>query len=148
MKKALLSLALLAAACLAASAIGVDVNELKGAGKIEFVNYTGPLNIFQTDLNIRGIGRNLARQVARGGGDARIELKYSAVHIVGAEEPEKFSADIISLDKGAKVDHINNVRRIVSAYIETLYGYPRKDADLLALFVSYYNAIYRRNLDY
>jgi len=148
MKKALLSLALLAGACLVASGIGVDVSELRSAGTIEFVNYSGPLNIFQTDLNIRGIGRNLARQVARGAGDARIGLKYSALHVVGTEEPEKFSADIISLDKDAKVDHINNVRRIVSAYLETLYSYPRKDADLLALFVSYYNAIYRRNFDY
>lgn len=148
MKKALLSLAILACACLTASGIGVDVSELQSAGKIEFINYSGPLRLFQTDLNIRGIGRDLARQVARTGKDSRVGLKYSALHVVGTEEPEKFSADLISLDKEAKVDHINNVRRIVSSYLETLYGYPRKDADLLALFVSYYNAVYRRNFDY
>ena len=148
MKKALLSLAFLACACALVSAVGVDVKELQSAGKIEFVNYTGPVNIFQSDLNIRGIGRDLGRQAAKAGVEARVGIKYSALHVVGTEEPDKFSADIISLDREAKVDHINNVRRIVSAYLETLYRYPRKDADLLALFVTYYNAFYRKNFDY
>lgn len=148
MKKAPLVLAFLACACAFVSAIGVDVKELQSAGKIEFINYTGPVNIFQSDLNIRGIGRDLGRQALAGAAPARVGIKYSALHIVGTEEPEKLSADIISLDGDARVDHINNVRRIVSAYLEGLYRYPRRDADLLALFVSYYNAVYRGKLDY
>jgi hypothetical protein len=148
MKKALLAAALTVSACLCAFALGVDVTELQSAGRIEFVNYTGPVNIFQSDLNIRGIGRDLGRQAAQGAPQPRVGLKYSALHVVGTEEPEKFSADIISLDRDAKVDHIANVRRIVSSYLETLYRYPRRDADLLALFVSYYNAVHRRDFDY
>jgi hypothetical protein len=139
---------LVAAASSAAWAIGVDTNELKTAQKIEFVNYSGPVNIFETDFDIRGIGNSLARQVLKKQNVAVYFTKYSAIHAVDTAEPDKLSADIISFDKDAKIDHINNVRRVVSAYVSTLYQYPRKDADLLALFVSYYNAANRGNLAY
>jgi len=149
MKRILLSAFLLLCGLAAATAIGVDVQELKsGARKIEFQNYTGPLSIFQTDFDIRGIGRALADQIQKGAVIARYLLKYTAVHAVDAAEPQKLSADIISLDREAKVDHIDNVRRILSSYLERLYKYPRRDADLLALFTTYYNAAYRGNLPY
>ena len=130
------------------SALGVDVDELKTAKKVEFVNYSGPVALFQSDLDIRGIGRRLAAQVQKGRPVASFMVKYTAIHAVDAAEPDKLSADIIVLEKDAKIDHIKNVRRVVSAYVETLYQYPRRDADLLALFVSYYNAVYRGNLPY
>jgi hypothetical protein len=148
MRRFILSVGLIVAAAALASAIGVDVNELKTGTKVEFVDYTGPIDIFQTDLDIRGIGRSLAGQVLRGSTVAALGSKYSAIHAVDKAEPDKFGADIISLDKDARVNAIANVRRIVSAYVETLYQYPRRDADLLALFVSYYNAVYRGNLAY
>ncbi len=149
MRRLLLSSFLLLAGLGAASAIGVDVQELKsGARKIEFVNYTGPLSIFQTDFDIRGIGRTLAERISSAAVVARYLLKYTAVHAVDKAEPQKLSADIISLDKDAKVDHIDNVRRILSSYLERLYAYPRRDADLLALFTTYYNAAYRGNIGY
>jgi hypothetical protein len=76
------------------------------------------------------------------------QVKYSAIHAVDTAEPGKLSADIISLDRDAKIDHIDNVRRVASAYMTGLYQYPRRDSDLLALFISYYNAVYRGNLTY
>lgn len=148
MKRAALALGFLVFSAALASAIGVDVEELKTGQKVEFVNYAGPINIFQTDLNIRGIGRSLADQVRRGAVVAAVEVKYSAIHAVDPAQPEKLAADIISIDRDAKVDHIDNVRRIVSAYLESLYGYSRKDSDTLALLTSYYNAVYRANLGY
>jgi hypothetical protein len=130
-------------------ALGVDVDELKSGGqKVEFVNYAGPLTIFQTDLDIRGIGRTLADQVARGAARAAYLLKYSVIHIMGTTEPDKLGADLFSIDKDSQVDHIDNVRRIVSAYMERMYTYSRRDSDTLALFISYYNAVYRGNTTY
>jgi hypothetical protein len=130
------------------SALGVDVDELKTAAKVEFVDYSGPINIFQTDLDIRGIGRSLAAQILKGLPVANYQVKYSAIHAVDTAEPDRLSADIISLDRAARIDHIANVRRVVAAYTASLYKYPQKDSDLLALFVSYYNAIYRGKLPY
>jgi hypothetical protein len=147
-RSAALVLAGLIAVAAGAGALGVDVDELKTAKKVEFVNYTGPVNVFQTDVDIRGIGRTLAAQILKGSAVAAWQVKYSAIHAVDAAEPEKLGADIISLDRNAKIDHIDNVRRVASAYMTGLYKYPRRDSDLLALFVSYYNAIYRGNLSY
>jgi hypothetical protein len=144
----LTSLALLCVSAAVRAAPGVDVNELKTAAKIEFVDYTGPVDVFQTDLDIRGIGASLGRQARRGAAVATFLMKYSAIHAVDTAEPGKLSADIISLDKEARIDRIANVRRVASAYLSTLYQYPRKDADLIALFVSYYNAVHRGELDY
>ena len=138
----------LLAAAAGAWALGVDVDELKTAKKVEFVNYTGPVNIFQTDLDIRGIGRSLAGQIRKGAVVANWQVKYSAIHAVDTAEPDKLSADIIVLDRDAKIDHIDNVRRVASAYMSELYQYPRRDSDLLALFVSYYNAVNRGDLAY
>jgi hypothetical protein len=142
----LLCLPLLASAVAAFAAEGVDVTELKSAQKIEFVDYLGPVDIFQTDLDIRGIGAALGRQARRGAPVASFRAKYTAIHAVDAAEPAKLAADIISLDKDAKVDRIANVRRVAAGYLSALYDYPRKDADLIALFVSYYNAAHRGDL--
>jgi hypothetical protein len=138
----------LLAAATGAWALGVDVDELKTAKKVEFVNYTGPINIFNTDFDIRGIGRTLASQIQKGAAVASWRVKYSAIHAVDTAEPSKLSADIISLDRDAKIDHIDNVRRVASAYMTGLYQYPQRDSDLLAVFISYYNAVYRGNLPY
>ncbi len=128
--------------------LGVDVDELKTAQKIQFVDYSGPTDIFQTDLDIRGIGNALARPILGGLAVASYRTKYTAIHAVDAAEPDKFSADIISLDADAKIDRIDNVRRVTSAYLSSLYKYPQRDSDLLALFVSYYNAVNRGDLAY
>lgn len=148
MRKLIPSLVFLVTALVWASGIGVDLDELKTGHKVEFVNYSGPLGVVQSDSDIRGIGRSLAAQVQKGVPVASFQVKYTAIHAVDKAEPAKLDADIISLDKDSKIDHIDNVRRVVAAYLESLYGYPRGDADLLALFTSYYNAVYRSNLPY
>jgi hypothetical protein len=130
------------------SALGVDVNELKTAQKIQFVDYAGPTSLFQTDRDIRGIGLELARQVLKGLPVATFLTRYVAIHAVGTAEPDKFSADIIILEKESKIDRIDNVRRVTSAYLSSLYKYPTRASDLLALFVTYYNAVNRGNLVY
>ncbi len=79
---------------------------------------------------------------------ARYYLKYSIIRAFSAEEPEKFSADIFSIDKDAKVGHISIVRRIIASYLMNRYNYSGSDASAISLFLTYYNAIYRGNVDY
>ncbi|HPX47578.1 MAG TPA: P83/100 family protein, partial [Treponemataceae bacterium] len=47
----------------------------------------------------------------------------------------------------ATVDHIDNIRRILSGYLSAAYGYTEKDAATLATFVTIYNAVYRGKID-
>ena len=51
------------------------------------------------------------------------------------------------LGKNANVDHIRNLRSIISSYLVSAYNYSKDDADTLAVFITVYNAVYRNDLD-
>ena len=122
-------------------AIEVDKPEIDSVKNktIEFINYTGPHDAVDSADTIRGIGSNLAGAVKAGrAGDMN---RYSVIHCV-------LDADIFIIGKNAGVDHINNVRLIIAGYLKAAYGYSDKDAATLAHFVTIYNAVYRKNMDF
>ena len=45
------------------------------------------------------------------------------------------------------MDHIDNLRIIISGYLQSAYGYPEADARVIAEFATYYNAVYRGDID-
>ncbi len=127
----------------------VAEEELKGrdyAG-VEFQNYSGPYPAVETAEAIRAIGYLLAGDLERRGGAGRYLLKYSVVRAVDPGQPG-LDADIFSIDREARVDHIDNIRRILAGYLESAWGYSPADARLLAVFITLYNAVYRGDLDY
>ncbi len=130
--------------------LDVDKEELNTAAdtSVEFVNYEGPHEIIETREQIIGIGRALAAAVTDPDGVAASGGKYRAIHAVDPSADELFDADIIYLLEGAIVDHIENVRRILAGFLMEAYQYSRDDAGILAEFVTIYNAVNRRKLDY
>ena len=132
------------------SAQRVDVEELKKhiKGNIHFINYTGPERVVQKREEIINIGKTLAIRLARNGREGHIALKYSVYHIIGPVKEKGLDADIISIDREARVDHIKNVRRIIRGYLTEAYGYSDLDASTLAVFITLYNAVYRGNIAY
>lgn len=137
-----------------ASAIEVDEAELQRSGStdsVQFENYGGPYAVIESAQAIVGIGSALGREVAQNPNTtAAIQpyAKYSLIHVVSAPQTELLDADILVFNQNAGVDHINNVRRIVSGYIEAAYGYERNEAEAIAVFVTVYNAVYRNQLSY
>jgi len=129
---------------------GVDIEELKKNLKegIVFINYTGRHKVIESSKEIRGIGKRLAGLLKLNGKEGVINLKYSVFHAVDKTLKKGLDADIISIDREATVDHIDNVRRIISGYLESYYGYSLKDAELLSKFITIYNAVFRGNLDF
>ena len=128
----------------------VNEKELQNAGNetIEFINYTGPHKIIETIEAIKGIGSDLGTKITKESfSDVGNKNKYYVIHAVDPTEKGKLDADILYLGKNAGVDHIKNLRRIISAYLSSAYGYSEKDADTLAVFITVYNAVYRGNLD-
>lgn len=134
-----------------ASAFALEVNtsELRNVNsqnEIEFVNYEGPHAVINTAASIKGIGAGLGSQVSDSPeassvrGDSK---RYSVIHAVDLSVKEKLDADILIIGEDAQVDHIKNVRRIISGYLQSAYGYSEQDADTLAVFVTVYNAVYR-----
>ncbi len=129
-----------------APALEVDVNEIR-TKRVEFINYRADRKKADPKSEVEDIGKQLAR-----GDDTdrpvRFHMKYAIIRAVSKEDPAKFSADIFSIDKDARVGHIDIVRRITTAYLMSRYGYSREDAHAISLFLSYYNAVHRGDIAY
>ena len=113
---------------------------------IEFINYSGPHSRIDTKEQILDIGRNLGKVVAENK-DSRIETgnksKYYVIHAVFPDSAEGLDADILVLGDKAEVDHIKNLRLIITGFLTEAYGYSDTDAMTLATFITVYNAVYR-----
>lgn len=137
--------------CVAGFAVDVNKGELESvqSDAVQFENYGGPHAVIETAGAIMGIGTNLGNQVAK---DVENPMtvepyaKYSIYHVVGGTDENGLDADILLLNANAGVDHINNLRRIVTGYLMAAYGYSREDSETLAVFVTVYNAVYRGDL--
>jgi len=115
---------------------------------VEFVNYEGPHDKFETADQIRGIGNYIGRFSESSNNARTYNGRYSITHLIAVGGEGLLNADIFSIEKDAVVDHINNVRRILSGYLEQAYSYSREDSDILAEFATYYNAVYRDDFQY
>ena len=152
MKKSLLLMALSLLLSVSVFALEVNKNELDSTGDttIEFINYTGPHKVIDSVAAIRSIGSGLGKQIATDpakSASTSKNAKYWVIHAVDEKESGKLDADILFVGSEATVDHINNLRRIISAYLVSAYGYSEKDADTLSVFITVYNAVYRGKLD-
>lgn len=132
------------------SALEVDVDEIAKSKKINFINYTGKKGKFETSDEIKSIGFQLAYKASKGNYNEifRYHMKYSVIRVDSNGEPDKYAADILFIDKDARVDHIKNVRRIIAAYLEGTYSYTPEQARALALYITYYNALHRGDMEY
>ncbi|MFP4180404.1 MAG: P83/100 family protein, partial [Spirochaetaceae bacterium] len=125
--------------------------EIRGVtgGDISFTNYEGPYDKIETDEEIRSIGRILSSRI-----DAAEEQraaffdKYSIVRIAPRVDAEGYGADIFRINREARVDHIDNVRRMISGYVQNVFGYSRDEADVIAVFLTFYNAVHRGDMEY
>ena len=124
--------------------IEVDINEISKSQRVDFVNYTGRNTKSESINEIKSIGHRLSYLMKNGKSGVlyRYNAKYSIIRALDTNS-DKLSADILFLDKTAQVDHIKNVRRIISSYLEGMYAYTAKEADAIAVYVTYYNAVYR-----
>ena len=126
---------------------GVDREELERqiTRTVVFQNYQGPYERIDTIDAIRGIGVSLAAGL-RPGSDFILANRYRIINAVDPDVLVGLDADIMVILPEARVDHINNVRRILAAYLEQAYGYRSSQAAVLAEFVTIYNAIYRGDM--
>ena len=131
----------------------VSLSELKNVQSIKFENYMGgdgKPSYQNTVGEVMGIGRYLANGIVKQDKNTWFHyfMKYSIIHAYSKDETNKLSADILSIDKEAKVNHVKNIKRIIAGYLEGMYNYSEKQARVLAIFILYYNAVYRGDMDY
>jgi hypothetical protein len=126
-----------------------ELESLAANKEIEFINYEGPHAVINTVAQIKGIGSEIGAQIASDvskKGHAGNNGRYSVIHAVDSSVKEKLDADILIIGNQAQIDHINNLRRIISGYLTAAYKYSETDADTLAVFITVYNAVYRSNI--
>lgn len=133
-------------------AIGVDEEEIESAktAAVEFENYGGPYAVIESADAITGIGVSLGKIVALDVETPSViepGAKYTLIHSVSKESSGKLDADILVLNTNAGVDHIKNLRRILTGFLSEAYGYTKEDAETIATFVTLYNAVYRNDLN-
>jgi hypothetical protein len=146
---ACLVIGILLALGLPAGAQEVAEQELRSVDReIQFENYSGPYTRIDTAEEIKAIGYLLAGSLKQDGRTGRFLTKYTILRALDPRERGKFDADILSIEPEARVDHIDNVRRILAGYLEGAFAYGAADARLLARFATVYNAVYRGNLEY
>jgi hypothetical protein len=126
----------------------IDVDEIKTDQQVDFENYQGRHSKNDSYRSIRVIGRKLATGAEDADRTVRYFLKYSVIHAIDDTTGDLFDADIFVIEKNGQVDHIRNVRLILSSFLEKRFKYSRKDAALLAKFLTVYNAVYRGNMEY
>lgn len=126
----------------------VDENEIRSAEPVQFVNYQGIWHKRETVTEVMTIGQKLAYAANDPNVWANFAMKYRIIHAASDAEPDKFAADIFSIEPSASVDNIYNVRLIISAYLQTEYGYGANDGMLLARYITYYNAIHRGDTNF
>jgi hypothetical protein len=146
---ACLVMGILLALGLPAGAQEVAEEELRSVDQqIQFENYSGPYARIDTAEEIKAIGYLLAASLKQDGRTGRFLTKYRMLRALDPAETGKFDADILSIEAEARVDHIDNVRRILAGYLEGAFAYNTADARLLARFATVYNAVYRGDLGY
>lgn len=134
------------------TALEVDRDELNSVSSdtVVFINYTGPQSVIQSKSQIAEIGAGMGRNVAidpTKSGSFGNSSKYQVIHAVDPNQTDKLDADILVIGENAQVDHIKNLRTIISSYLVSAYDYSQSDADTLAVFITVYNAVYRGKLD-
>jgi hypothetical protein len=146
--KRLTVLALVTLCALPALAVDVAEEELRGASAIEFVNFEGRRLRRYTPEDIRGIGLFLAAELNSGNAEPRYSRHYSLLHLYDESESDRLGADIVSIERAARVSHIATIRYLLAGYLQSYYGYSQDNAELLALFTTYYNAVHRGDMAY
>lgn len=129
----------------------VSEEELKSIAdrktEITFENYVGPTSAeeFNTMDQISAIGSFMASQE---GTEIIYGNKYKIIRSYQPEIKEGLDGDILFILPDAAVDHIRNLRSIIASYLKATFGYSDSNAAVLSEFVTYYNAVYYKNLDH
>ncbi|MFP4564650.1 MAG: P83/100 family protein [Spirochaetia bacterium] len=127
----------------------VAENELERyeSRSVEYVNFSGEHEFFNTAEEIRNIGRTLSRTF-REDGESVFAGKYALLRISPPGDGLAFGADILSFKLEARVDHIDNIRRILDGYLTESFGYAPSEARSLSEAITRYNTLLRGRIDY
>jgi hypothetical protein len=142
----LLILLIMVVPCIMTQEVAED--EFLNTEVIEFINYEGPYDIINTLEQIKGIGQTLGRDIKP---DSSLTAQYGPYKIIHSYQPEienGLDGDILIMGSTSQVDSVTNLRHILAGYLSRAYGYEENRAFTLALFITYYNALWYQKIDH
>jgi len=125
----------------------VDTDVLDKAYVESYIDDKSPVlwRNFSTGKQIRDMGRRLGAEIKYQAEVNKTEFPYSSgspdfkYRAARVFPGDKEGADILFINKNARVNTIKNLRRLVSGYIERAYDIPMEQADEIAVKVCYWN---------
>jgi hypothetical protein len=118
--------------------------EIKASKKVKFQNKDStkaPNSKRNLDAEI---GTKLSESV-----DKNSKEKVSGIVVNRyISQDDKMGGDILTLSSDFKANHINTIKRILSAYIQSTFSYDTKKSDILTFYVLYYNVMHRANKNF
>ena len=124
--------------------INLSEGEIKSSKKVKFQNKDStkaPNSKRNFDAEI---GAKLSESV-----DKNSKEVVSGISVNRYISPDdKLGGDVITLSKDFKANHINTIKRILSAYIQSSFSYDTKKSDILTFYVLYYNVMHRNNKNF
>jgi len=149
MRRSLLLLLLILSVGLVAQEVDEEELQELGTQDIDFINYQGPYDRIDSIDEIRSIGAALGRSVRQDEREFVLNGRYRVVHAVDPDdEVDLLEADILMPLADARVDHIDNLRRIIAGFLAAAYDYGQEDADLISRWTTIYNAVSRGNMEF
>ncbi len=121
--------------------------EIRDSERIRFTNRSNARAAENIKRQNDSIGRKLSEMIEVEPTQIH-DYKGVSVRRVLADKNGMFGGDIISLDSDSNFGHINSVYRILASYISNSFGYADEKADIIALYVLYYNAMHRNEKSY
>ena len=132
---------------IAAQKAKLGESEIRESEKIRFTNRSNQRAADSVKKQNDSIGKRLSQMVESEPNGVHDYKGVSARRILG-DKNGLFGGDVISLDEDSGFGHINSVYRILASYIENSFGYSEEKADIIALYVLYYNAMHRNEKSY
>ena len=126
--------------------ISIAEKEIRKIKAANFTNFTGEVEHPDRVVDMIATGGALATNLKMQNGRSTVGDKYSLTRVLSTNST-KYSADIFGVEAGAKVNHIKNLRRIMSGYISSSFKINVKLSMTIATFVTYYNAWLRNHTD-
>jgi hypothetical protein len=125
----------------------IGESELKGAKKVNFKNRENSRADAGTRQRNDQIGRVLGEKITS---TPQRTIQYMGIEITrfSSNDPNLFGADVISLSNEVSFGHINSLQRVFSSYIQKVFNYDPSDANTIAMYLMYYNAMHRSEKSY
>lgn len=122
-------------------------SEIRDSEKIRFTNRSNARAAENVKRQNDAIGKKLSDMIE--GEPTKVhDYKGVSVRRVYADKEGLYGGDIVSLEPESTFGHINSLYRILTSYISNSFGYSEDKADIIALYVLYYNAMHRNEKSY